>query len=391
MALERHSFQANLQRILVFLLPCLLVFAPLGFHYATHPRDLSVRVSEVSIIEVIKSTDSYSPLWENMKKYALMFNYKGSADPRHNLPNEPQLDGMTSIFFVLGFAYYLRLWRSSHHLLVILWFGLGLLGGLLSHPTDAPNAYRTAMINPVACLFAGTSINYFLTAVYQRLQSFKFSKLVAALLAATLLAYAAVDNYRIHFIRRPGSPATWREENLDWGIPRIIKSLGHESATFFLDPLLIWDSVIVNSWFLNYQTGKLFVPAYIPSHIFRAPETPASEAKMDAYIIYLSPPPFLPLIQKVFPEAQTGIVSTPFGKDLYAVTKLKTSDWQTRLGSANNKELAVFAYEMAHLYKNRAAAFMGSGPVRNFLLEQSAKEFAYAKELDPSFSQESVP
>jgi hypothetical protein len=78
LAADWPNLRPSLQHLISFLVPCLIVFSPLGAHYLANPRDLAVRTTEVSIAKVVKDTHSYAPLWENAKKYSLMFNYKGS-------------------------------------------------------------------------------------------------------------------------------------------------------------------------------------------------------------------------------------------------------------------------------------------------------------------------
>jgi hypothetical protein len=247
------------------------------------------------------------------------------------------------------------------------------------------------MIAPVACLFAGTSMSVLHRAGYAYVAAVRWAKLGSALALVALLTVIALANYRIYFLKRPGSPEVWQDENMDWGIPRMVQYLRTETPAVFLDPLLLWDSVIVNSWYLHYRSGKLFEPAYLPSHIFRIPEKPIGDVKSASYLYYIVPPPVVPLVRKTFPEAQFAVMSTPFGKDLYVITRLRTDDWVRNLESANKREIAAFAYDMARLYQNRANSFLTSSPVRRFLQEQSAIELSYAKQLDPSLTDEKSP
>jgi hypothetical protein len=380
--LEPRDLRAHLQKFLTVFLPCALVFLPLGLHYLSQPGDFSVRLREVSILEAFRKTDDYSPLWESTKKYLLMFNYKGSADPRHNLANEPQLDFVTSIFFVLGLAFYLRVWKRSYNLLLLVWFFLGISGGLLTDPTDAPNAYRTAMINPVVCLFAASSICQSLIIFCQRLPSFRAKSLILFSSGIALAVYVTTDNYFTYFIRRPASPDSWREDNLDWGIPKVIRNLHNETSLIYLDPLLLWDTVLVNSWYLNYQPGKLFQPAYAMSNIFH--RISVFSSIRDAEIVYIAPPFLLPVIQRLFPESRPAVVFTPFGDPLYIIAKLQSRDWQNNLQAANNRYLADLAYRMGSLYRKRAESVLPFGPLRKLIFERASEEFEYAKELESS-------
>lgn len=186
------------------------------------------------------------------------------------------------------------------------------------------------------------------------------------------------------FYETSASPESWREDNLDWGIPRLIQNL-HESAAsslIYLDPLLLWDTVLVNSWYLSYQPGKLFQPAYVSTNIFH--RMPASSSNQNSEIFYIAPPFLLPAIQGLFPESKSTVVFTPFGKPLYVVAKLQSRDWQRHLESANNNDLADLAYRIGSLYKTRSESLLPFGPLKKLISERASEEFTYAKQLESS-------
>ncbi len=62
------------------------------------------------------------------------------------------------------------------------------------------------------------------------------------------------------------------------------------------------------------------------------------------------------------------MMSTPFGDNFYIVGKIKYDEWQAQVQTIDANELASFAYQMAALYKQRAASFLPSGPLPMFLL-----------------------
>ena len=389
--LERHGLRNNLPNGLFFLVSCLVVFAPLGTYYFYHPGDLVVRTSEVSITKAIQEARSYYPVWESISKYALMFNYKGDSNAIHNFPQEPVLDFVTSIFFVLGLAYYARFWKSSHNMFVLLWFALGLQAGLLSDPSASPHAYRTVMVSPVACFVAGTATVLSLSALWKWLPNFRYKNMTPVIVGITLLGYIAINNYWTYFVRRPKSRDVWEEEGRDGRLPVKLKSLGNKSQTIIVDPLLLWKIVVSNSWFLSYQPGKLFESPYIPTNLLIA-ESKLSQIRENSELTYICPPVFIPLMRVLFPDAEGELVVSPAGDPVYAVLRVTTAALRTNLKSVNSSWLASVVNKIAFLYENEAAAVSREiGPKERLLRDASQAGFNFAKRLDPEISRERTP
>jgi 4-amino-4-deoxy-L-arabinose transferase-like glycosyltransferase len=213
-ARDRAEALSRIRELALFVIGCAIVFAPLGAHYIRHPTDLTVRVSEVSLARTVEQANSYLPLWENVKSHALMFNYRGDNNPRHGFPGAPALDFVTSVFFVLGLAHYLRFWRDPQRLFVIVWFVLGLQGGLLAEPSASPHAYRTLMISAAACLFAAAAAHAFFRAGSATLLNVRHGRAMAVAITTVLLTAIAVDNFRIYFFKRPGPALFGRKKTV---------------------------------------------------------------------------------------------------------------------------------------------------------------------------------
>lgn len=381
-AREPHALRASLQDGGLFLLSCLLVFAPLGAHYLNHPGDLIVRAAELNLTKAVEEARSYYPVWENIRSHALMFNYKGDSNARHAFPEEPVLDFVTAIFFVLGLVYYVRFWKSSHNLFVLLWFALGMQGGLLADPSASPHAYRTFMVSPVACFFAGISVHCFLGACWRSLPNLRYKEVTALILGITLLGTTAFINYRTYFVRRPKSRAVWEEESRDGRLPVKIQLLQKESSLILMDPILLWKIVVLNSWFLTYQPGKLFQHPYLPANVLMA-ETKLSRVSDEDQVVYVFSPLLVRLMQTLFPDAQSELVFDPSGEPLYGLLKITVSNLRTRLQSVDGKRLASAIHGIALLYEKQLAGDAEIGPRRKFLLEESQTGLDLVRKFDP--------
>jgi len=388
--MERHGLRSSLQHGLFFLVPCLVVFAPLGAYYAQHPGDLFARTSELTLAKSVDAAQSYYPVWGNIGKYTLMFNSKGDGNPRHGFPHESVLDFATAIFFVLGFANCLQSWKNAKAMLVLLWFGLGLQGGLLADPSDSPNAYRTFMISPVVYFFAATSIHLSLEVLSRSLPQFRRKEIVPIMLGMALIGYSVSINYWTYFVMRPKTREVWEEESRDGGLPAKLASLSRQSRLIIVDPLLLWKVVVVNSWFLNHRAGKLFESPFRAANLFTA-EAHLDQLSAEHQVVYVYSPVFARMMRSLFPDAKNEVVRSPFGDPLYGVVTITVADLRLRLASSDKRSLAAAIHKTAQFYEQQANADAEVGPRRKFLLEESQKGVDFAGRLDPAISGDQTP
>jgi 4-amino-4-deoxy-L-arabinose transferase-like glycosyltransferase len=369
-ARDRAEAPSRIRELALFVIGCAIVFAPLGAHYIRHPMDLTVRVSEVSLARTVEQANSYLPLWENVKSHALMFNYRGDNNPRHGFPGAPALDFVTSVFFVLGLAHYLRFWRDPQRLFVIVWFVLGLQGGLLAEPSASPHAYRTLMISAAACLFAAAAAHAFFRAGSATLLNVRHGRAMAVAITTVLLTAIAVDNFRIYFFKRPGSRVVWEEENRDGGLAALLAAYRAGPALVLVDPLLLWKVVVANTWFLTYRPGKLFDSPFLPAHLLMTESRLARESG-ERQLVFIFSPVFWTMMRQWIPDAAGELVRSPFQEPLYGVVRLSVADLRTRLAATEGASLAAAVDRIARHYAREAAADGEAGPRREFLLLES--------------------
>jgi hypothetical protein len=142
----------------LFLAVALLVALPIGWHYLHHPADFFTRTAQLS---VTRSANPLAAIAGNAYKTALMFNWHGDRNWRHNILREPELYWPVGICFLLGIvsgaiACLKRspgLAASGSFLFLIVWFGLGALPAVLSDG-GVPHALRAILMVVPAMIFA---------------------------------------------------------------------------------------------------------------------------------------------------------------------------------------------------------------------------------------------
>jgi len=98
--LEKPGFYVNL--VLVFAI-ALIVFAPLGYYFLTHPGSFFQRIEQTLVVDTSQEAGSNARiLLSKVKKTLLMFNFHGDEEPKTNLVGRPALNPFLSIAFFLG-------------------------------------------------------------------------------------------------------------------------------------------------------------------------------------------------------------------------------------------------------------------------------------------------
>ncbi|NOZ51164.1 MAG: hypothetical protein GXP37_14140 [Chloroflexi bacterium] len=198
--LERGFLRRQWQGLLLFFVIYALTFAPLGFTYIKSPFTFLNRTEQVSIKHDIDDAGGdLQPLWQSVKRHALMFQVKGDLNPRHNLPGRPMLDPITGAFFLLGLAWALWRWRDHRHALLLLWVPVVLLGGILSRLNEAPQGYRVLAVVPAIALLAGEALDLSLRGMLAPFAGRRWMPVLAGLVAVVGLSAAGWLNYDLYF------------------------------------------------------------------------------------------------------------------------------------------------------------------------------------------------
>ena len=195
------------RRFVVYVAGSVLVAAPLLLYSVTHAADFWGRAGAVTAYREGWSLDSLGFLATNLDDYLLMFNFRGDMNGRHNLPEEPMLAFGVAALALLGFLFCLSRPNRPVPFLLLVWFFLALLPGLVTLPFEAPNTLRAIGSLPVAYLFAGVSV----AALWKALAPL-VSKYAVLLLSVPLmvgLGAIAYDNFHTYFHLQRHSFDVW--------------------------------------------------------------------------------------------------------------------------------------------------------------------------------------
>ena len=152
-------FRAVRVGVVAFVVGLLIAATPIATFALQHTDVYTQRVGDVNIFSPIGSEGRSDALQTSIERHALMFNYAGDRNPRHNLPGAPMLDWITAALFLAGLGMLvLRVWRWQYFFPLV-WFLLTISGGVLSVVFEAPQAHRTlenSVVTPlIAAIFLG--------------------------------------------------------------------------------------------------------------------------------------------------------------------------------------------------------------------------------------------
>ena len=136
-----------------------------------------------------------------------MFNVEGDPNGRHNLPGAPMLDPYTAALMVLGLALSLWYLREPNWLLLPIWMGVMLMGGILSLDFEAPQSLRAVGTLPVAYILAVVPL-YLLWRAWMRSDGRYFPSFYGWVAAAFLIPIT-LSNTQTYF-------STWANDFASW-------------------------------------------------------------------------------------------------------------------------------------------------------------------------------
>ena len=147
-----------------------LVALPIGLYFLNNPGDFFGRSGQVSIFN---STNPLLDLGESIGKTAIMFNFYGDCNWRHNYACRPQLDLFTGIFFLLGLVLTFKTIFSKHkngieaqnnpnrfpYILILIWMAIMAFPSILTKE-GLPHALRAIGMIPPVFILAGIGFEF---------------------------------------------------------------------------------------------------------------------------------------------------------------------------------------------------------------------------------------
>ena len=331
---ERDFLRRNWQGILLFTLIFLLTFAPLGFTYAKNPFTFLNRSQQVSILNDVRAAGgSPAPVIESVKRHLLMFNVRGDANPRHNLPGAPMLDPITGAFFLMAAAWSLWRWRDHRRGLMLLWVGVTLLGGILSRLGEAPQAYRTLAVTPAVAIMAADAYNLTWRALLLPGRRYRLWRWTLGLVMVAGLVAAGWLNFHTYFHEQARSDAVYAAFTpLENEVAREVLAR-RDTQQLYLSPRLYYFSPVrffayrpshpigirIGPWFYTpfHELGRgLADPGY---HIAEpATDLPLPDTGQDAvFLLDLDYQYLMDYFHAFYPHASGEVVYDRLGRPLY--------------------------------------------------------------------------
>ncbi len=206
--LARAAHDLELRRRLVGMtiltLTALIITAPLGLFFATHPIELGGRAQALIVYDPFAPPSAYQGLWrlqENIVSVVRMFIDRGDAIITNNLPDRPTLDVLGVLGFWIGAVTAVVRIRRPVNLLLLIWLVVMLLPTTLS--SDPPNFIRATGVLPPMFLLIAAGLASAWERVAGRMGWFP--------LVIGILVIGGIPTVRDYFLVWPSRPDTLRE------------------------------------------------------------------------------------------------------------------------------------------------------------------------------------
>jgi len=298
--------QAVALPVLVFAMATLLTVAPVVQFALQHPDIFWERARKISILRDPTATDLPQAIAQSAAKHALMFNYRGDRNGRHNLPGAPMLDDAVGVLFVLGLSVSLARLRRPRYLLLVLWLGVMLTGGILSVTFEAPQSLRAIGTLPAAYALATASLELLLAeaeGVFRR----PWPRRVIQAGLAVCLALVGWANFYTYFYRQARDFAVWNAfATAETQLVREIRRL-RDGYDLYFDPLLF-----------RHVTTRFLLPdfsgyvAYDPATVFPVPDPSPGK---QGVVLFIAPDsrPTRALLESYYPAVRREEFAHPYG------------------------------------------------------------------------------
>jgi 4-amino-4-deoxy-L-arabinose transferase-like glycosyltransferase len=241
---QRRASRRDAENLMTVIVISLIVSAPLGHYFFTHPGSFSQRIDQVSVVsETEGAMSQVQALWNRGMKVLLMFNFRGDGHPYSTIPFRPALNAVFSLLFFIGILLSIMHFRQRNRILLLAWLVIMLVPAVLAG--QGPSAKRAIGTLPaVACLIAVGAL-----APWSRLAHrfgswpqprFRVFAATYVVLFVVALAYGGYVTYRDYFVTWASNPNLFT--HFEAGISSIgeyIRTLP-SSEKVFVSPELPW-------------------------------------------------------------------------------------------------------------------------------------------------------
>lgn len=232
---NRFYIKSNFPGLIILLISALLITLPLIQFSIFHPNEFFSRIQNTSIFSDKTIAQALPSIIETTREHLLMFNFHGDNNGRHNFSGKPMLDLLSGALFILGIAMSIRYINKPKYFLILSWFFLMLLPGILSLDFESPQSYRSIGSMPAVYLLVVIPF-YFLSEYMNEkpgLEKNFFNKSIIL----TILFFIGVSNTSTYFNYQMKSSSTWLEFSAkETIIGKKMASLG-DNAVYYINAL----------------------------------------------------------------------------------------------------------------------------------------------------------
>lgn len=187
-----------------------LVAGPMLLWILGHRSEYLYRSEQVSLFNDVAQNHGslFAALWANIGRHALMFQFRGDFNARHNVFFWPHAGYVLACVLALAFPWTLgRSVRDARGRFLWMWFGLMVAAGVFSLPIEAPQGHRTVLAAPVLPLLAVWTLKE----LFGELRVFRKGwPLPAYALGSLVLVCMVWGSFQAVFEAWPDSQATFR-------------------------------------------------------------------------------------------------------------------------------------------------------------------------------------
>jgi 4-amino-4-deoxy-L-arabinose transferase-like glycosyltransferase len=207
---RRSLARRDLLHLAIVGLVALVVFAPLGVYFVTHPGSFSQRLGQASVLSPsLDLKGNLQALGDGLLRTLLVLNFRGDDMPLYSLPGRPALNAFLSVLFLAGLCVSLLRIKRPVYAFLLTWLVVMSVPAMVSQ--YAPAAKRAIGALPAAMvLVAIGALVPWDVLNRQRLRRqpgwARGAMVAMAAMVAAGLLYSAVRTYRDYFVVWAGDP-----------------------------------------------------------------------------------------------------------------------------------------------------------------------------------------
>lgn len=212
---HRNRIKRMLKPAIIFATAAFIVFLPLGIYGISHPDEVFLGRSSVSITNPdLNEGNLPKTALDNIVKTALMFNFAGDPNYRHNLGGAPMMGAFAGIMFLLGLLISVRRWKDIRYFTLVSIFGVMLLP-MVATAEGIPHGLRAIGVIPVIYIFAAIAVVELLRRWQVVFPRNRAAQLVGIYTVIALAILSTFYSYQRYFVAWANAPETFEAYSED--------------------------------------------------------------------------------------------------------------------------------------------------------------------------------